>query len=291
MIYDISPGKSLSSALSKLRPGDTLIVHEGTYEERVRPTLVAGTPTAPIVVKKADNERRPVVKGLFWLRAANYWVIDGIDVTWGTSNTKSEHMVKLQDCIGTKLLNGELYGARSYAGLLIAGASSNWVVQGCHVHDTYPYNDVNQDHLIYVNSPGPGRIERCLLVNSPNGRGVKVGPSSSTSTPLGNVAIRYNTFDNNTGPSNVQLSYSASNCVIENNIFQKPSKECVTAYKLNGKGNVVRNNVGWQATKVMAPTAGFVDGGGNVLIDPKFNDIYCPQNTAVQSYGLWAPPV
>ena len=63
---------------------------------------------------------------------------------------------------------------------------------------------------------------------------------------VGNVVIRYNTFYDNRGPSNVQLSYGASRVRIYRNIFVRSGygKPNVTTYRLSGYGNVVADNVG-----------------------------------------------
>lgn len=287
MEYVITPGQSIATAMRSLKPGDILTLRGGTYKERVmNPSVAPGTATAPITIRNYPNEHA-IIEGLFWLRRANWWIVDGLKVTWSTANTKSEHMVKLQDCTDIKLTNCEFWGAKSYAALLVAGTSARWRVEKSYIHDTYKSNDTNQDHLIYVNCAGPGTIERCLLINSPNGRGVKVGPSSSTTTPLGRVSIRYCTLVNNLGPSNIQLSYSATDCVVERCIMQKSSKECVTPYNLNGKGNVVKDCIGWQATAVMGKATGLTDGGGNKMLDPKFDEIYCTANPAAVGYGFW----
>lgn len=284
----IGPGDSIATALRALRPGDTLTLRGGTYRERVvNPTIYPGTATAPIVVRAAPGER-PVIEGLLWVRKANWWTFDGINVTWSSLNKPSEHMVKLQDSTDVRITNAELWGARSYAALLIAGTSARWTVDNCFIHDTYKSNSTNQDHLIYANCPGPGLIERCLLVNSPNGRGVKIGPASSTSTPLGRVTIRYCTLVDNLGPSNVQMSYSATDCLVERCVLVHPLKECVTPYNLNGRGNVVRDCIGWQATAVLKPSAGLVNGGGNSLVDPMLDAAFRPTNPAAAGYGRHA---
>lgn len=285
-VTTISPGQSIAAAMRLMRPGDTLVLHGGRYVERVvNPTVTPATATAPITVRAADGER-PVIEGLLWVRRAHHWVFDGINVTWSSArNRRSEHMVKLQDCTGIRLTRCELWGARSYAALLIAGTSSNWRVDNCHIHDTAKSNSTNQDHLIYVNSPGPGRIDNCLLVGSPNGRGVKIGPPSSSSTPLGYVTISQSTLVDNLGPSNVQVSYSATGCVVERCILVHPKAECVTPYNLNGRGNLVRDCIGWKASAVVKRSTGLADGGGNRLCDPALDAAWRATAPDALGYG------
>src|SRR3954454_2480963 len=58
---ETAPWRTIGHALSALAPGDTLIVHGGTYAEHVSVALHAGTASAPIVVRAASGER-PIVK-------------------------------------------------------------------------------------------------------------------------------------------------------------------------------------------------------------------------------------
>ena len=60
------------------------------------------------------------------------------------------------------------------------------------MHDTYASNDTNQDHLIYVSEAFNGVIQNSLLVNSPNGRGVKLArPTPATARRLACRALQH----------------------------------------------------------------------------------------------------
>jgi parallel beta-helix repeat protein len=60
---EIYPGANVfKPAAESLKPGDTLIVHEGTYLENNRMSIqVQGTAAAPILIKGADGEARPLI--------------------------------------------------------------------------------------------------------------------------------------------------------------------------------------------------------------------------------------
>jgi len=60
---EIHPGTNVfKPAAESLKPGDTLIVHQGTYFETNRMSIqVQGTVSAPIVIKGADGEVLPVI--------------------------------------------------------------------------------------------------------------------------------------------------------------------------------------------------------------------------------------
>lgn len=283
------PFASLDTAFRSLQPGDTLIVHGGEYRERVRlwSGLARGTASDPITVRAADGER-PVIKGILRIRGLHHWIIDGLNVTWdGERNTSNEHMVSFVDGSNWTYRNSEVWGARSYAGVLVGGDPVNWTLRGLHIHDTYRSNNTNQDHLIYCNcGSGGGLIERNLLVGSENGRAIKVGTVNADDTNVSNVTIRYNTMVDNRGPSNIQLSYRTSNILIERNVMvgSEAGYENITTYQLTGSGNVARNNVGWESASVIDVGAGLWDGGGNSHTDPGLDGSYRP-SASFTGYG------
>ena len=81
--YYISPGESLSAAVSKLQPGDTLLVRGGSYLGQELTSMRSGTSGLPITIKAYPGES-PVFDGqnsiatLIDLRNASDIVINGI---------------------------------------------------------------------------------------------------------------------------------------------------------------------------------------------------------------------
>lgn len=281
---ETAPFRTFTHALKRLRPGDTLLVRGGTYTERAMlrgSDLKAGTQSSRITVQAYPGER-PVVVGLFWLSNAHYWTIDGINVTWD-SNTgnREEHMVRMYGGTGWVYQNAELWGARSYAALLIANGASNWNVNNMYIHDTHPSNNLNQDHLIYVSGASNGVIEYSLLVNATNGRGIKLGSHvDGTSLPSG-ITVRFNTIVNSNA-GNVSLSYDANNNHVYNNVLVSAGAgyASVGEYHLSGKGNIASANLFFDSRGVVKTGTALVDGGGNVLADPQLSPEYRPANPA-----------
>jgi hypothetical protein len=292
----VEPWGTLQHALTSVQAGETLIVRGGTYHEDVHVTaeqIHPGTASEPVVVRAAPGER-PVIRGLLWLTNPSHWQISGLDVTWNPANRSDEHMVRLSGGTGWRFSGAELSGARSYAALLVSGGATAFMVDHCFVHDTEPANDTNQDHLIYVdNGPdGNGVIEHNVLARSANGRGVKLGPGSLSEPGTSHIVIRHNTFYDNRGPANIQLSGSSSDNEIYGNLLDGAAhgSENITGYRLTGSGNVVRDNLGWGSVDVADfGVPGLVDGGGNVhldpmLVDPAGNDFRAGSSRAA-SYG------
>jgi Protein of unknown function (DUF1565) len=295
-----SPWRTIKKGLESIRSGETLVVGGGTYQERiVEPTIAAGSASQPIVVQAKSGEV-VIIKGLLHLTGAHYWTIDGINVTWDSAlvSDQNNHMIKMIDSAGWSWTRSELSFANAYSAFLISGGSA-WKLTYNFLHDTIPVasHGTNQDHLVYISSGvGGGTIERNIFKGSPNGRGIKIGPPGPSSTPIGNVIVRYNTFYDNQGPSNIQLSYGASNNQIYRNIFvkSKTGYANVTAFNLNGTGNNVHDNIGWESTTVLqANVTGLSDGSGNIFTNPSLADPasnnFKPTSQTATSYGRFAP--
>jgi hypothetical protein len=87
---EIFQGDSFQSAAENLKPGDTLIIHEGTYSDSGRISIsVKGTSTSPVTIKSAENEARPVITRAAWapmqntinIEGARYLTIKGLEIT------------------------------------------------------------------------------------------------------------------------------------------------------------------------------------------------------------------
>jgi hypothetical protein len=282
-----------------------LYMRGGDYTENVKPNLTAGRADARITMKTYPNER-PVIHGLFIVSSPTYWVFDGLNVVWsGIGATSGDHMTKFTGGSNWELKNCEIWGAHSFAGMSITGFTSNWSIHECIFHDTYKSNSTNQDHLIYANDASYGLIEHNLFLNSENGRGVKLGPPSGGGAGPNHITIRYNTFFNNTGPANIQVSGGTSDNLFEKNILVKPAPG-MPAITVNsgyfGKNSIARGNLVWQASGVYE--SGIVDGGGNInnTVDPQINfdvakrddgsyildsNSFRPANSAATAFGRY----
>ena len=294
------PWRTIGSSLTRLSAGDTLVVRGGSYYERIKsPSIRSGTATSRITVRAYQGER-PIIRGLLWMKGASYWTFDGINVTWSSANNASEHMVKFTNGVGWTFTRGEIWGARSYAGLLVAGSVAgqprNWKISYSCIHDTYRSNLLNQDHNVYLNtgtSAGAGLFERNLVFNATNGRNLKLGPGLVTGGTV-NVTVRYNTFYNAAQP--ISPSYASNHNRFVRNILGKSggSYSLIYAYGLSGTDNVASQNVGFLAPNLLGRSPGSVavrDGGGNVFpTDPRFNNTsscsgFSPTNRSAAGYG------
>jgi outer membrane protein assembly factor BamB len=296
-----APWRTLSASLTKLLPGDTLYIRAGTYTEKVWPALRRASAVAPITVTAFPGEQ-PLVQGLFWLRQADFWRVSGLRFTWSPSiGRSSDQMVKFIDGVGWSLSNSELYGARSYAALLVAGdvahEPSAWSVTSNCIHDTYATNATNQDQLIYANtgvSPGRGLIAHNLLFNATNGMGVKLGGPTSASGGGAFVKVVSNTVYNTA--QSVLISWNSHDNTVDHNLFVKVGTGYanIRGYQLKGTNNVATQNAGNAAAEFLLNDAGYTgvrDGGGNLFPDdPQFSNTascsgFSVGNTALAQYG------
>ena len=267
------PWRTLRHALEALRPGQTLVVRGGRYSERLgadTPIAVRpGTRKQPILVRVPRGERA-VLEGLLWLGGASNWTLDGLEVSWRRDGKPDEHMVKLEGGTGWRLTRAVISGARSYAGVLVAGTPSSWRIDRSCISDTRPANDRNQDHNVYVNTglgADSGLIERNIVFGAPNGSNLKIGGTGSEGGS-DDVTVRFNTFAEAAQP--ILVGGETSDTLIERNIVSAGSRGyLIRGYELDGEGNVARENLGWGAGRFIenddGSGEGVRDGGGNEL--------------------------
>lgn len=302
-----SPWRNICSSARRATAGDTLIVKGGDYYEDCRAgtgsiDLPDGTSTSRITLRNATGER-VVLHGLVWLTDTDYWTFDGINVTWDSTVGNSDtHMVKLTDGTGWEWKNSEIWGAMSYANVLVtssvAGLPNQWKLEGNCIHTTYVTNSTNQDHNLYVNGKsqnGSGLITRNIFHGAPNGENVKLAGGSS---PQGtqNIQLTYNTMDD--ASQNILTGWESTGNLFKRNIITRANTAMpIRAYQLTGTNNRAEENFWYDGTNtdLVLEDSGYQTFAllNNVNADPRFDVTrscggYKPQNTAAQAYGRWA---
>jgi hypothetical protein len=88
-VIELFPGDSFESAAESLQPGDTLVVHAGTYEDSGRVSIgVKGTASQPVVIEGAAGEARPLIsrpagavaQNTINIEGATYLTIRGLEI-------------------------------------------------------------------------------------------------------------------------------------------------------------------------------------------------------------------
>lgn len=286
------PWRTLETALERLEPGDVLHLAHGEFRERIRyPSLRPATRDRPITVTAAPGAD-PLIRGLLWVRDADYWTFAGVNVTWDDEHNQSdEHMVKFDGGRGWQFVGAEVFGARSFAAILVAGAPSGWRLADLCVHDTAPSNGINQDHLVYVNNgpnAGPGMITNSLLFGAPNGSGIKLGGPSRDSGGASNVIVRRNTIVQAAQP--ILLAWGAADNLIDENILGGAGDGygTIRGYRLDGLGNRANGNVGFDAVALVLNDDGHrgvkADDTNRFPVDPQFD-----QTESCEGFRAQAP--
>jgi hypothetical protein len=282
---DLNPGTSeepwrtLRYAFGSLQPGDTLVVRGGAYREwlggRGPIPIAAGLPGQRIVVEAYPGER-PVLHGLLWLNAPSYWTIDGLAVTWPAGASSRDQMVKITNGVGWRLTNMEIWGAHSYADVLVAGTAAHqpasWRIDHSCIHDTFPSNGLNQDHNLYVNTgmtAGRGSVDHDVLFGAHNGENVKIG-GPTTATGSANVTVQRDTFGDAAQP--LLVSGSSHGITIAGNLIAEARRNVgFRGFALRGAGVVARHNLALGDMRLIVndggSRSGIHDGGGNT-VDP-----------------------
>ena len=300
------PWASLSFALEQLRPGDTLLVHGGTYREDLNPRIVAGTPNARITVRGAAGER-PVVKGLVRLQDPDHWTIENLGFSWGGGDF-DDHMVKVSSGTGWVLDGIRVHGSKSRAGLLIAASSEDGSPQDYTLRNSV-VSDSQRGANLYLN-PGldsrGGLIEHNIFTGSPTenlkvGYGGDCGDQSDPLNGAADITVRNNTlFD---GGQPLTVAEPADRITVTGNIIGRGRRGMLL--RLDGQcGNLgsditVWNNLGYDADRWCEEfdsplRCREVDGGGNLFPhDPRFDteevNGFQPQDPIAAQFGRFAP--
>jgi hypothetical protein len=93
VFYDIRPGDDLFGTLAKLHAGDHVLIHAGTYLSAGRIGVRwAGTAAAPIVIRGAPGEARPVIVGTPAQNvldvSGSYFVLSGVELRGGSQGVR-----------------------------------------------------------------------------------------------------------------------------------------------------------------------------------------------------------
>lgn len=209
---------------------------------------------------------RPLIRdSIIDLSDGTNWRWFGINATY-PAPAPAVHMVKFDSGSGWEVAYSSFYDTQCFTLVRIGQAATNWRVHHCAVYDNRLANGANQDHAFYVSGEHAaqnGRIDHCLMHSTPNGRGVKIGGPSSGGPLIGGVRVDHCTIYDCTGPSAVQVSNGATDCVVDFNVAYRCGTPPFTDGTGSMGGSVYRNN----ATDVTAGehTPNFTDGGGNVI--------------------------
>jgi len=251
-IYHIYPGQKIADKVKLLKAGETLVIHEGTYNEYLVITNLKGTSDKPITIK---GEGVAVVKGsgdngrLWQVTNSSYVVITGLRFT------NSDKLIYALNIQNFTFKNNEFDHSFGEA-LRIKYFSSNNIIKGNNFHDC-----------------GVGSF--VLTDGSKNGECVYIGtaPEQLGDNPTrardesNNNIVRNNKF-NTQGNECVDIKEAATGNIVEYNSCTGQKDIESGGFDSRGSGNTFRYN------EVFGNQGAGIRVGGDKSTDGLNNNIY-----------------
>jgi hypothetical protein len=244
-VTEIYPGESFKAAVESLGPGDTLIVHEGTYSEsgsRIR-INAGGTESQPIVVKGADGEARPLITRPAGSTPQNTINIEG--ASWVT--------IRHLEITG----NGD--------GINMTGGPHHIFIEDNEIHDIdVGVNFRSSMHSIFVR-------RNHIYNTSGTAEGMYVGCNNAACV-VSNSIIEQNWIHDTQGSQGdgIEIKYGSYGNIIRDNVIHDCQYPCILAYGVEddnvGSPNIIEGNVVWncgQGIDVIADA----EVRNNIIID------------------------
>ena len=269
------PWRTVQHGLDRLKKGQALLIHGGTYHENVVLTH-GGTAKRPMIVRDYPNERPVLLPGttdennmpLQVGTGAAYVRFSGLvfEGATGPSTTNvyvwgSAHDLTFTQC--------ESRGS-ARQGFFSESTTRAIRISRCYFHDNGGAGPRNLDHNVYLE----GRnhvVANNVIVGAKNGFGLQLYPSSDR------VVIVNNTIVSNRSGFVLGGEGSATtrNARVVNNIIAFNQEYGVTVDwgDSPGTGDIVADNVVYGNDENLDRSAGGVVWSGNVTRDPRFVDL------------------
>ncbi|MFI7586907.1 hypothetical protein ACIB24_07510 [Spongisporangium articulatum] len=301
----------LADAVRSARPGDTVVVRGGTYTGTVGWGITPGRRDARITVKAAPGAR-VLIRGTLQLENADYWTVDGIDVTTGAARTQL--LVKFDGGTGWRFQNSEVWGSQGVSNVMVTGSARNGLprdyrISGNCIHDNDARGDAfMNDHGIYLMpgaGSGPGLITRNLIYGIPNGAAVKAAGPNATDGAASRVTITRNTMAR--VAAGVILGHGTHHVTVSRNLVgsqvvaQRDARwarnydAAVVGNHVSGVGNAVRSNALWSFERALHATddSRAIARSGNVRVAPRLTGGYScdglrATGATARNYGRWS---
>lgn len=306
---EIFPGTNVfGPAAQGLVAGDTLIVHQGTYIETNRMSIqVRGTSTAPIVIKGADGEAKPIItrpasastqNTINVEGSATYLTLRGLEIIGnggdGVAINGNLSYITLEDLdihdvdvgIGAHTSMNNITIRRNHIyNTGIGGGTGEGMYLGCHPGNCSISNSLIEGNWIHDSLPGTSQ-----------GDGIEVKPASHSNIVRDNVIYNRSypgIFVYGGGPGNnivegnvvwncAEGIYAVSDAMVRNNIVLGSG----TGLSLYGHSQIsqMKNVTVENNTLYNNDTAVYVRwGAASTNMNLANNAIYSPGKTAVSS--------
>lgn len=287
------PWRSIEKALSRARPGDTIVVRAGFYGARGRTLSVRarGTTHQPISIVGDPRGTLPRIRGHVKITGSHLrlsgLLFDGPSgrvQRVSRRNPKGEQVLVAVNGTDVTIARSVIRKSAWHAGIFVSGAKRAQIV-GNHIYsngDRSEPSQANNDHGIYWSS-GWGLVAN-NVIDGNVARGVQLYPDAA------GVIVAHNVVVNN-GRAGVQIGDDSTNNVVVNNIVAFNGASGIRSADLDGSGNRVLNNLVWgNADANIGPEIEGLTIRGTFEEDPRFSGRgdYCP--TSGSPAVDWALP-
>jgi len=223
-VVEIFPGDSFKAAFESLNPGDTLIVHAGTYSEsgsRIR-ISTQGSAEEPVFVQGAEGEARPLItrpadstpQNTINIEGASYVTISGLEISGngdGINLSGQPHHITIEDNVIHDI----------DVGVNFRSSMDSIVVRRNHIYNT-----------------------------NGTGEGMYVGCNNATCA-VSNSVIELNWVHDTGGDQGdgIEIKYGSWGNVIRDNVVHDTNYPCILAYGVQDANadhpNLIEGNVVW----------------------------------------------
>lgn len=222
---DLFPGQSFETAVEALNPGDTLIVHEGTYSDSGRISItVRGTAQAPVLIKGADGEALPLIT-----RAASAPLQNTINIEGATylRLTRLEITGNGGDAIN-------LNSNPSF--ITLDNLELHDIDVGVNFRSSMHHLTVRRNHIHHTGAAGG------------TGEGMYVGCNDATCSVSESLIENNWIHDtrNSTQGDGIEVKHGSHTNIVRDNVIHDTGYPCILAYGTTGNPvNVIEGNVLW----------------------------------------------
>ena len=308
------PFLTIQKCISSMRvAGDVCSVADGTYSVPSTTFAVgiiggsgpgisaaSGTAVNPSILKSMNHLGAHIVlhdgsigTGAFYV-SRSYWIIEGFDISGGTSQTGNSGIV-VDGAIGTIIRKNSIHhigrtvcsmGTNGFSGVYTTSNSGSTIIEGNKIYSigrmrsgegSCVNSQNHNDHGIYVEASPGITIRRNLFWDTNRGWPIHVYKSGGGTTS--NLSIDHNTFSDQ-APANaparpeghIILAASVVNAVIKNNISNNGYLGFIHCPKGTFSNVVVDHNLSDSAIRTTNCSAGVTFTSNLTSIDPGFVD-------------------